>query len=91
LVERSPEKAGVGGSIPSLATIFTLQNQFSANDLCVLSGFYKSVRIALQTPSDWFRGGLHTLCPHTSMVIVFARYTGTRSGFAAVLLWVPRR
>jgi hypothetical protein len=23
LVERSPEKAGVGGSIPSLATIFT--------------------------------------------------------------------
>jgi hypothetical protein len=24
LVERSPEKAGVGGSIPSLATIITL-------------------------------------------------------------------
>jgi hypothetical protein len=28
MVERSPEKAGVGGSIPSLATIFNFQLVF---------------------------------------------------------------
>ena len=33
-VERSPEKAGVGGSIPSLATIFNnLQNVLGASDI----------------------------------------------------------
>ena len=29
LVERSPEKAGVGGSIPSLATIESINSRFS--------------------------------------------------------------
>jgi len=30
-VERSPEKAGVGGSIPSLATIFSITYRHSKN------------------------------------------------------------
>lgn len=30
MVERGPEKAGVGGSIPSLATIFNWQTIFAA-------------------------------------------------------------
>jgi hypothetical protein len=34
LVERSPEKAGVGGSIPSLATIFSITYSHHQPQVC---------------------------------------------------------
>jgi hypothetical protein len=45
LVERSPEKAGVGGSIPSLATVLSITYNHSKPQLCSIL-FQKQNRLA---------------------------------------------
>jgi hypothetical protein len=56
VVERGPEKAGVGGSIPSLATILGINNLHDPSESLQRAGGFCITAVSLSVFHDaWFR------------------------------------
>ena len=89
LVERSPEKAGVGGSIPSLATTFSITYSLAFASVCSIS-FQNPIRVCQKLDSIW--NGADGFCPVSKHWLVdpeseAARNDGWLRTAEAVLSW----